>query len=63
MVTVLLGAIFIILCLMLGVAYIRLLRRDWANLEDDSFVLKEKIDLPMADGWNMVALVIKRKAR
>nr|MDO8111993.1 alpha/beta fold hydrolase [Candidatus Sigynarchaeota archaeon] len=51
--------IFAILCTLLVIAYLRMLGGDWEELLDNSFLIKETVDVPMADGWSLVARVVR----
>jgi len=51
--------IFLLLGIMLGFAYFRLVNGDWDNIADDTFLEKEAVDIPMADGWQMACKVLK----
>jgi dipeptidyl aminopeptidase/acylaminoacyl peptidase len=52
-------AFFSMVCIMLVVSYVRLVGGDWGNLADDTFLIKESVDIPMADGWQMACTVLK----
>ncbi|MEX2680684.1 MAG: alpha/beta hydrolase family protein [Candidatus Sigynarchaeota archaeon] len=51
--------LFLLLGIMLGFAYFRLVNGDWENIADDKFLVKETVDIPMADGWQMACKVLK----
>ncbi len=50
---------FVILGIIFGFAYFRLVNGNWENIADDTFLIKESVDIPMADGWQMACRVLK----
>jgi pimeloyl-ACP methyl ester carboxylesterase len=52
-------ACFLLLSINLIIAYFRLVNGDWENIADDTFLIKEMVDIPMADGWRMACKVLK----
>ncbi|MHA1847350.1 MAG: alpha/beta hydrolase, partial [Promethearchaeota archaeon] len=45
----------------IAVSYFKLMDGNWADLLDTSLVDIEKISIPMADGWEMVGEILKKK--
>lgn len=52
-------ACFVLLGIMLGFVYSRLISGDWDNIADESFLQQEDVDITMSDGFRMACKILK----
>jgi dipeptidyl aminopeptidase/acylaminoacyl peptidase len=53
--------LFLLFFVILAFAYVRILEGDWENNLDSTFVNMELVDIPVADGFSIVARVLKKR--